>query len=98
MIDFRLKNVFKEIENAIEKKGLAHSIKFEDTDSKNIKVLDVEGIRVGKLVITYPDDRSESIDCCNASINFEFYLKEDEGNFDFFIDNLCSFSKARFNS
>jgi len=95
MIDYRLNSIFNEIDNSLEDKGLADSIQFEETDDESIKVLCVDQRRVGKLAITYPDRGRESIDCCYASINFEFYLKDDDDKFDIFIEKLCSLSKAR---
>lgn len=97
MVDFRLKSVFNEIEKKLKERG-AKNIEFEDTDKKNVKILCVDWTRVGKIIITYPDCGvyEDRIDCCNVALSFEYYVKEDENKFEWFIDNLINLSDARF--
>lgn len=93
MIHFRRDKIFDEISSALDARG-EDNISFEDTNKENEKVLCVGAVRAGKISISYPEYDNRD-DCCNVSVSFDFYVKEDEGKFDKFIDYLCALCDAR---
>lgn len=90
MKDFRASKIFAEITTALDNENIT-DIYFEETDSKYERILCVGNFRVGTIKI-----KNDQIDCCDAEVSFDFYLKEDEGKFEKFISALIRLSNARF--
>lgn len=94
MTRYESKYFFDEVKNALAVKG-ADNIFLEDTNNRYEKILCMGDARVGKIKISYPDGQRESNSCCDVDVSFDFYVKDEQGKFDWFIDKLIGFSKVR---
>lgn len=91
MMDFSKNNVFELIKGSLSDEAI-DDIYFEDTENDNIKTLCVGCIRVGEIEVEQKNYDDPS--CGNVKVSFNFYIKEDEQKYEYFMHKFIGLCKS----